>query len=85
MLNIKVLGSGCPNCKKVEAHVREALDHLAPVQEAEIEKITDIIGISQYVLKTPGLAINDQVVSEGRIPSVSEIESWLAQALTAEA
>lgn len=82
MLNIKVLGSGCPNCKKVEANTRQALGLLQPEGGFELVKVTDAIGISEYVLKTPGLVINEKVVSEGRIPDSSEIMTWLADALT---
>lgn len=81
MLNIKVLGTGCPNCQKVEANTRQALEMFRPEGGFEIEKITDPIGISEYVLKTPGLVINETVVSEGRIPDSSEIMTWLANAL----
>ncbi len=83
MLNIKVLGSGCPNCQKVEANTRQALDHLRPEDGFEIKKVTDVVGISEYVLKTPGLVINEKVVSEGRVPDASEILTWLADALSA--
>lgn len=81
MLEIKVLGSGCPNCQKVEAHTREALAILQPAEGHRIEHVKDPIGISEYVLKTPGLVINEKVVSEGRIPSSSDIMTWLADAL----
>jgi small redox-active disulfide protein 2 len=83
MLNIKVSGSGCPNCQKVEANTRQALDQLRPEGGFEITKVTDIVSISEYVLKTPGVVINEKVVSEGRIPDSSEIMTWLADALTA--
>jgi len=81
MLTIKVLGSGCPNCQKVEAHTRDALASLQTAGGYEIEHVKDPIGISEYVLKTPGLVINEKVVSEGRIPATSEIVTWLAEAL----
>jgi hypothetical protein len=83
MLEIKVLGSGCPNCQKVEAHTREAIAMLQPEGGHHIKHVKDPVGISEYVLKTPGLVINERVVSEGRIPSSSEIMTWLADALTA--
>jgi small redox-active disulfide protein 2 len=81
MLTLKVLGSGCPNCKQVEAHAREALAQLCPEDEVEVIKVTDPMEISAHVLRTPGLMINDRVVSQGRIPQVHEIMSWLAEAL----
>lgn len=82
MLTIKVLGSGCPNCQKVEANAREALASLQPAGSYQLEHVKDPMGISEYVLKTPGLVINEKVVSEGRIPAASEIMTWLAEALT---
>lgn len=84
MLNIKVLGSGCPNCRKVEANARQAINDFRPEGGAEIVKVTDPVEISDYVLKTPGLVINEKVVSEGRIPDASEIMTWMADALSAE-
>lgn len=79
MLTIKVLGSGCPNCKKVEALAREAVAGLGI--EAEFIKVTDYNDITSYdILSTPGLVINEKVLSSGRIPSVAEITTWLADA-----
>jgi small redox-active disulfide protein 2 len=77
MLTIKVLGSGCPNCKRVEALTRHVLGKLG--LEAEVIKVTDYNQIAAYpILATPGLVINEQVVSAGRIPSEAEITTWLA-------
>ncbi len=68
MINIKVLGSGCPNCKRVEAVARKAVETLG--LEAEVEKVTDFDEIMKWpILSTPGLVINNKVVSAGRIPS----------------
>jgi len=80
MLTIKVLGTGCPNCKKLEQETKKAIANLAV--EAEVIKVTDYQKIMEYdVLSTPGLVINEKVVSAGRIPSQSEIISFLATAL----
>jgi small redox-active disulfide protein 2 len=79
-MNIKVLGPGCPNCKKVEAVVRKAVAELGV--EATIEKVADMNRIVEYpILSTPGLVIDEQVVCSGRIPSEAEVTTWLREAL----
>lgn len=83
MLTIKVLGPGCPNCQKVEAHTREALKALGLDSGYELTKVTDPMAISAYILRTPGLVINEQVVCAGRVPRPEEIVTWLADALEA--
>ncbi len=79
MINIKVLGSGCNNCKMVEANARTAIEYSGI--QAEIEKVTDWNEIKKWnILATPGLVINNQVVCAGRIPEIEEISSWLTAA-----
>ncbi|MCB2180336.1 TM0996/MTH895 family glutaredoxin-like protein [bacterium] len=80
MLKIKILGSGCPNCKRLEKETRKAVNNLSI--EAEFEKVTDYQKIMEYdILSTPGLVINEKVVSSGKIPSQSELVTLLATAL----
>ena len=80
MLTIKVLGSGCANCKKLEATAHQAVDQMGI--QAEIIKVTEYPAIMAYnVMSTPGLVINEKVVSSGRIPSAAEVSTWLASAL----
>ncbi len=79
MLNIKILGGGCANCKRLEAVARETVAALGA--QAEFIKITDHEEIMKYpILSTPGLVINEQLVSAGRIPDKTEIETWLKKA-----
>jgi len=79
MLTIKVLGSGCANCKRVEQIVRKVITDMG--FEAEVIKVTDYSQILNYdILSTPGLVINEKVVSSGRIPTSAEVSSWLADA-----
>lgn len=79
MLSIKVLGPGCANCRKLEEIAREAV--AATGVEAEITKVTDMEQIIAYdVLKTPGLVINEKLVSSGRIPTAASIAEWIRAA-----
>jgi small redox-active disulfide protein 2 len=80
MLEIKILGTGCPNCNKLEEETKKAVNNLAI--EADFEKVTDFQKIMEYdILSTPGLVINGKVASSGRIPSQAEITSYLTGAL----
>jgi small redox-active disulfide protein 2 len=80
MLTIKVLGSGCANCKKVEAIAHQVVDQMGI--QAEIVKVTEYPDIMAYdIMSTPGLVINEKVVSYGRIPSPAEVTTWVADAL----
>ena len=80
MLTIKVLGSGCANCKRVEQIARRVVDEMS--LEAEVIKVTDYNDIMAYnILSTPGLVVNENVVCSGRIPTKAEVTTWLANAL----
>ena len=82
MLVVKVLGSGCANCKKVEAVARQAVAGLG--LEAQIEKVTEYAEIHKYpIMATPGLVINEKLVSAGRIPTEAEVTTWLTTAAEA--
>ncbi len=80
MLKVKILGTGCPNCKKLEQEARKAIENLAI--EADFEKVTDYQKIMEFdILSTPGLVINEKVVSAGKIPSQPELVSFITSAL----
>ena len=84
MLTIKVLGPGCSNCKALEQVTRKAVAALGI--EAEIIKVEDYAQIMQYpILSTPALFVNEKVVVSGRVPSVDQVTSWLADAAMQEA
>jgi len=72
-MNIKVLGTGCTNCKNLEKAVRAAVEELAV--NAVVEKEEDIRNIMKYgIMKTPGLVIDEKVVLSGRVPSAAELK-----------
>jgi small redox-active disulfide protein 2 len=79
VLTLKVLGPGCANCRKLEEIARAAVASAGV--EAEVLKVTDMQQIVGYgVLKTPGLVINEKLVCSGRIPSLQQVEGWIATA-----
>jgi small redox-active disulfide protein 2 len=75
-MEIKVLGTGCANCKRLEATTREAV---ASMQlDATITKVEDITRIMSYgVMRTPALVINEKVVLYGRIPTIEEVKTLI--------
>jgi small redox-active disulfide protein 2 len=80
MLTIKVLGSGCENCKRLAWLAERAAQHLGI--EAQVVKVTEYPEIMKYnIMSTPGLVINEKVVSSGRVPSEAEITTFLTTAL----
>jgi len=80
MLTIKVLGSGCANCKRLEQIARKVVAEMS--LDASVIKVTDYNDIMAYnILSTPGLVVNEKVVCSGRIPTPTEVTTWLADAL----
>lgn len=72
MLNVKVLGAGCANCKRLEQAVRRVAETNGLA--LDIEKVTDYEQIMTWnILQTPGLVVADKLVAAGRIPSDAEI------------
>jgi len=79
-MKIKVLGSGCRNCVKLEQDVINALAELDVA--ADVEKVTDINKIMEHdILMTPGLVVNDKVKVFGRVPGKDEIKKWIREEL----
>jgi small redox-active disulfide protein 2 len=79
MLTIKVLGPGCARCIQLERTVRRVIE--AKGMEAHVEKVTEMAEILRYpILSTPGLVIDEKLVSAGRIPQEKEIVNWLEHA-----
>ncbi|MDF2883713.1 MAG: thioredoxin family protein [Clostridiaceae bacterium] len=75
---IKILGSGCSNCKKLEANARKAIEKLNT--SAEIVKVQDIKGIMAYgVMRTPAIVIDEKVKSYGKVASVEEIVRFIQE------
>lgn len=77
-MQIKVVGTGCRKCKALLAATEEAVK-ISGVQ-AEIEYVTDMIKIAETgLLSTPGLIINDKIVSSGRVLETQAIADLIAQ------
>ena len=78
MKNIKILGTGCPNCKRTTAIVEKAVEELG-LTDIEIEKVEDIMKIIEYnVMSTPAIVIDNEIKIKGRVPSLNEIKELLA-------
>ena len=75
MKEVKILGTGCANCKNTLALV-EAVAREREVQ-IDLEKIEDLPAIMGYgVMSTPGVVIDGVVVHAGGVPARSKVESW---------
>jgi len=77
MITIQVLGTGCPKCKKLAENAEAAANELGI--EYQLVKVTDINEIMSFgIMMTPGLAVNGEVKSVGKVPSVADIKEMLA-------
>ena len=82
-MNIKILGTGCSRCQQLEKTVKEAVKELAI--DATVEEVKDIKKFIDYnVMMTPGLVINEQVVSSGKVPTKAEVTQLIINALAKE-
>jgi small redox-active disulfide protein 2 len=79
-VEIKVLGPGCANCKRLYAEVEKAVAQSG--QPATISKVESLPEIAAHgILRTPGLVIDGEVVASGRIPNAAEIATMITTAL----
>lgn len=75
-MKIKILGIGCPKCRKLETQVRDLVSQNNI--DAEVIKVSDIQEMINYgILATPGLVINDKLKSSGIIPKNEQILNWI--------
>ncbi|MCP5128056.1 MAG: TM0996/MTH895 family glutaredoxin-like protein [Pseudomonadales bacterium] len=76
-MKLTIYGSGCAKCQKLTANAEAAAQALG--LDYEVEKVTDVNGIIDAgVMHTPALAVNGEVVVEGKIPGPDEIKPLLA-------
>ncbi len=76
MKHIKVLGTGCANCKTTMKMIEDAAREKGV--EIQLEKIEDIQSIMSYgVMSTPGVVVDEKVVHAGGIPSRDKVAGWL--------
>ena len=76
-MEIKVLGTGCANCRNLEKSTREAVAELG--LDAMVTKEEDIVKIMSYgIMRTPALVVDEKVLFYGRVPSVSELKEMLS-------
>ncbi|MBM3234881.1 thioredoxin family protein [Candidatus Poribacteria bacterium] len=79
-MNIEILGTGCPKCKKTVANAEKAVKELGV--DAEIVKVDKIDDIMNYgIMMTPALAIDGEVKIAGKIPDPKQIAKWIQEAI----
>ena len=75
-MTVKILGVGCVKCRKLEEKVRGLIEKNSIT--ATVEKVTDIGDMMKYnIMMTPGLVINEKLMSSGSIPKEEQILKWL--------
>jgi len=78
MMNVKVLGTGCANCRNTIT-LLEAVARDKGV-DIQVEKVEEMQDISRYgIMSTPGIVIDGQVVHAGGVPSRQKVEGWLGR------
>jgi small redox-active disulfide protein 2 len=80
MLSLKILGSGCANCNRLEANAKQAVTLLGV--EATVDHVKDMAAIMAYgVMRTPALVVNEKVVVSGRVPTPEELITMIGGVL----
>ena len=76
MVSVKILGSGCSKCNRLEERVRHLVaQHQLPI---EVEKVTDIQEMIKYgIMMTPGLVVDGVLKSVGSIPKDDQLLTWM--------
>lgn len=75
-MQIQILGTGCPKCKKLSANAEQAIANTGV--DAEVEKIEELPKIMKFgVMTTPALAIDGEVKAKGQVLSVEQIQDLL--------
>lgn len=78
-MNVKILGTGCANCKRAKSLAADVIKELGI--DASVEEVTDIQAIMSYgIMSTPGIVIDDKVVGYGGVPSRAQFIQLLQQA-----
>lgn len=78
-MEIKVLGTGCANCKRTKAVVAEVVKELRV--DATVVEVTDLPTIMGYgIMSTPGIVINEKVVGSGGVPTKQQMVQLIQQA-----
>jgi small redox-active disulfide protein 2 len=82
-MDVRVLGSGCANCRKLQQVAEQAIAQTGV--SAQLSKVEDFQEIMRYgVMATPALVVDEKVVSVGKIPDVGQVSSWLTTAAARE-
>lgn len=77
-MEIKVLGPGCARCDAVKKLIAEVAEELGV--NVDIQPVTDLMEITRYdVMSTPGVVIDGEVVSSGKVPSRDEVRTWVQE------
>ena len=77
-MEIKILGTGCPKCAKLEKVTREVVSEMSI--DATVTKVEDIMDIMAFgVMTTPALVVDGKVVLKGRVPSAGEVKQLLTK------